>query len=178
MAALAVAAIAAVPTAGASAAPARPDTPQAGAASTVTATWSLVGVINPVHTVSATTGLVLYGAYSFDPFGPAYATFNQHIMPASIDQLVEPYIRVPDGSPHTYRLRFHLSTTGTTSTQYQLTDQRGYQSTMTIADGDAPTVDFVVSVQVPTATWEPLTLRNISGDNWVFYSCEIDEQIG
>jgi hypothetical protein len=147
---------------------------QATAASTTNPTWSLVGTLDPAHVASANTDLVLYGVYAFDG-NPGYVVFNQHVMPASIPQVVEPYIRVPDGNPHTYRLRFHLNTGGTTSTQYKLTDQHGYQSTQTVADGDT-TVDFILNVQFPGATWEPLTLTNLSGDIWTFYSCEIDEQ--
>jgi hypothetical protein len=159
----------------ANAAVTRPDTNQHRTATAPTTTWSLIGTLDPSHTLSATTGLVLYGAYTFDPFISA-VTFNQHVMPASIPQLVEPYIRVPDSNPHTYRLRFHLNTNGTTTTQYQLSDQHGYQATQTVGDGGTA-IDFTITVQFPGATWEPLTLRNLSGDVWVFYSCEIDEQI-
>jgi hypothetical protein len=176
LAALTATAVLAATGAGAHAALTRPDTSQPGTTAAATTTSSLVATLSPAHPLSATTGLVLYGAYTFDPFISA-VTFNQHVMPASIPQLVEPYIRVPDANPHTYLLRFHLTTNGTTTTRYQLSDQHGYQTTQTANDGST-TVDFTITVQFPGATWEPLTLTNLSGDIWVFYSCEIDEQIG
>jgi hypothetical protein len=167
------AAMVTVATVGVSAAQVDPNK-QATMAPTMDPTWSLVGTVDPQHVYSANTELVLYGPYTFDP---SWVTFNQHVMPSSIPQLVEPYIRVPDGNPHTYRLRFHLNTGGTTSSQYQLTDQHGYQSTQTVADGDT-TVDFILNVQFTGPNWEPVTLKNLSGDIWTFYSCEIDVQTG
>jgi hypothetical protein len=166
------AAMVTVATVGVSAAQVDANKQQTPAASTMTTTWSPVGTLDPQHVYSANTELVMYGVFAFDP---SWVTFDQHVMPASIPQIVVPYIRVPDGNPHTYRLRFHVKTDATTSTQYRLTDQHGYQSTQTAAAGDT-TVEFILNVQFTGANWEPLTLKNLSGDNWVFYSCQIDEQ--
>lgn len=176
LAALATAAIVAATTVSASAAQTRlahyQTTP-----TTTTTSWSPVGTLTPAHTLFTNTGLVLWGAYEFDPFGPGVVVFNQHLMPASIPQVVVPYILVPDGNLHTYRLQFHVKTDGTTTTQYQLSDTNGYQSTKTVADGDT-TVEFTVPVQFSGAGWEYVVLKNLSGDNWIFYSCQIDEQTG
>lgn len=175
-AAVAVAIALTATTISANAAPAylaRPDRPQSATASAATS-LTLIGTVDPQHVYSATTELVLYGAYAFDP---SFVSFNQHVMPASIPQVAVPYVLVPDGNPHTYVLTFHVNTAGTTTTQYQLTDTYGYHSTATVADGDA-TVAFTVPVHFSGAGWEYLVLKNISGDNWVFYSCKIDEQTG
>ncbi len=155
-------------TGAASAAHIRADSNQA----TSTTTWSLVGTVDPQHVYSAKTELVLQGAYVFDP---SWVSFNPQQIPASVPQLVVPYVLVPDGNPHTYRLRFHLNTSGTMSSQYKLTDTYGYSSTVTVPAGDT-TVDFIVPVQFAGAGWEYMVLRNLSGTIWVFYSCEIDEQ--
>jgi hypothetical protein len=166
------AAMVTVATVGVSAAQVNPNKQQAAVASTMATTWSPVGTLDPQHVYSANTELVLYGAYVFDP---SWVMFNQQVMPASIPQIVVPLLRVPDGNPHTYRLRFHLKTNGTTNAQYRLTDNHGYESTMTVASGDA-TVDFIVPVQFAGVGWDTLTLKNLSGDVWTFYSCQIDEQ--
>lgn len=172
-AAIAAAAALAATAIGANAAPARPGHPESATASAATS-LTRIGTVDPQHVYSATTELVLYGVYAFDP---SFVSFNQHVMPASIPQVAVPYVLVPDGNPHTYVLTFHVNTAGTTTTQYQLTDTYGYHSTATVADGDT-TVAFTVPVHFSGAGWEYLVLKNISGDNWVFYSCEIDEQTG
>jgi hypothetical protein len=146
---------------------------QATMASAMDTTWSPVDTLNPQHVYSANTQLVMYGVYAFTA---NLATFNQQVMPASIPQIAVPYIRVPDGNPHTYRLRFHLITHGTTNAQYRLGDPSGNEiSTVTVAPGDA-TIDFIVNVQLAGVGWRYWTLKNLSGDIWSFYSCQIDEQ--
>jgi hypothetical protein len=172
-AAIAVAVAFAATTISANAAPARPDRPQSATASTATS-LTLIGTVDPQHVDSAKTELVLYGVYAFDPTN---VSFNQHVMPASIPQVAVPYVLVPDGNPHTYVLTFHVNTAGTTTTQYQLTDTYGYQSTQTVNDG-VNTVSFTVPVHFSGAGWEYVVLKDISGDNWVFYSCDIYEQTG
>jgi len=167
---IAIAAALAATTVSASAAPARPtspDRPQTAAASP-----TLIGTVDPQHVYSGTTELVLYGVYGFDP---SFVTFNQQLMPASIPQVAVPYWVVPDGNPHTYVLTFHVNTAGTTTTQYKLTDTYGYQSTQTVADGDNTTLTFTVPVHFSGAGWEDVVLKNISGDNWTFYSCKIEQ---
>jgi len=168
-AAIAVAIALTATTISANAAPARPDRPQSAATST-----TLIGTVDPQHVYSAKTELVLYGVYAFDP---SSVSFNQHVMPASIPQVAVPYVLVPDGNPHTYVLTFHVNTAGTTTTQYQLTDTYGYQSTQVVNDG-VNTVSFTVPVHFSGAGWENMVLKDISGDNWVFYSCDIYEQTG
>ncbi|MFI7642851.1 hypothetical protein [Nonomuraea sp. NPDC049400] len=79
--------------------------------------WTPVGTVDPQHVTSADTQLVL------------------------------PYVRVPDGNPHTYRLRFHLDTTNATS-----------------------------SVDLTGTAWMYWSLKNSGGHRWVFIKCEIDEQ--
>jgi hypothetical protein len=137
--------------------------------------YTQVGILDTAHAVpNANLALLLYGAYAVDP-PEAYATFDQHVMPSSIPQVVEPYILVPDGNPHTYHLLFHVKTDGTTTSQFQLKDQHGYSSTQSMTAGDG-TVEFYLPVQFSSRNWEPLTLTDTSGDLWVFYSCEVDLQ--
>jgi hypothetical protein len=146
---------------------------QATMAAAMDTTWTPVGTLDPQHVYSANTQLVLYGVHAFTANN---VTFNQQVMPASIPQIAVPYIRVPDGNPHTYRLRFHLTTNGTTNAQYRLADNLGNEiSTVTVAPGDT-TIDFIVNVQLAGVGWKYWTLKNLSGNIWVFYSCQIDEQ--
>lgn len=145
---------------------------QATMASAMDTTWTPVGTLDPQHVYPGNTQLVLNGVYAFTA---STVTFNQQVMPASIPQIAVPYIRVPDGNPHTYRLRFHLTTNGTTNAQYRLADLYGYESTVTVAPGDT-TIDFIVKVQLTGVGWRYWTLKNLSGDIWTFYSCQIDEQ--
>ena len=165
-AAIIVAAIGGSTTAASAARPSR--------ANTATAALSSIGTLDAAHPLTTKLGLVVYGNYAFDPFGTPAVSFNQHLVPSSVPQLVSPYILVPDGNPHTYQLQFHVRTDSSTNTQYQLSDQHGYQSSATITGGDT-TVPFTLTVQFSGATWEPLTFKNVSGDNWVFLSVKIDE---
>ncbi|RJL35909.1 hypothetical protein [Bailinhaonella thermotolerans] len=133
--------------------------------------WTPVGTLDPQHVTSADTQLVLYGAHAFTPNNVA---FNPQVIPSTVNQAVLPYVRVPDGAPHTYRLRFRVSTNGVTSTQYELSGASGTQ-TATVAGGDA-TVEFLVTLDLAGTGWAFHSLKNTGGHAWVFWSCQIDEQ--
>jgi hypothetical protein len=162
-----------VATVGVSTAQVDPIKQQATMASAMDTTWTPVGTLNPQHVYLGNTQLLLNGVYVFTA---GNVQFNQQVMPASIPQTAVPYILVPNGNPHTYRLRFHLTTNGTTNAQYRLSDHFGNEiSTVTVAPGDT-TIDFIVNVQLAGMGWQYWVLKNLSGDIWVFYSCQIDEQ--
>ncbi|MFI6736975.1 hypothetical protein ACIBI9_28955 [Nonomuraea sp. NPDC050451] len=135
--------------------------------------WTPVGTVDPQHVASADTQLVLYGVHAFTPNNVA---FNPNVIPASVAQLAVPYVRVPDGNPHTYRLRFHLDTTNATSTQYQLITPNGGGTQTANISGGALTLDFTVSVDLTGTAWMYWSLKNSGGHQWVFTKCEIDEQ--
>ncbi|NRQ39688.1 hypothetical protein HII36_48845 [Nonomuraea sp. NN258] len=145
----------------------------AGAQSGAAFGWTPVGTVDPQHVSSADTQLVLYGVHAFTPNNVA---FNPSVIPASVAQLVVPYVAVPDGNPHTYRLRFHLDTTAPAGTQYQLITPFGGGTETVNVSGGAVTLDFTVSVDLAGAGWRYWSLKNSGGHSWVFTKCEIDEQ--
>ncbi|MGP4099026.1 hypothetical protein [Nonomuraea sp. KM90] len=147
--------------------------PGAGAQSGTAFGWTPVGTVDPQHVTSADTQLVLYGVQAFTPNNVA---FNPDVIPASVGQLVVPYVRVPDGNPHTYRLRFHLNTTNAAGTQYQLITPNGGGTQTANVSGGAITLDFTVSVDLTATAWMYWSLKNSGGHIWVFTRCEIDEQ--
>ncbi|WP_186403916.1 hypothetical protein [[Actinomadura] parvosata] len=145
----------------------------AGAHSGAAYGWTPVGTVDPQHVISADTQLVLYGVHAFTA---SNAAFNPDVIPASASQLVVPYVRVPDGAPHTYRLRFHLNTTNAAATQYQLITPNGGGTQTANVSGGAIALDFTASVDLTGTGWMYWSLNNSGGHQWVFTSCEIDEQ--
>jgi hypothetical protein len=135
-----------------------------------TTAWSLVGTLDPQHIYAPNTQLVLYGVQAFNS---TYAGFDPRVIPASVQQVVVPYVRIPDGNSHTYKLVFHLFTAGTTTTRYQLDTQ----TPVTVAAGDT-TLEFIYTTPAypPGAHWYTWSLGNVNNDIWHFYSCAIYEQ--
>jgi hypothetical protein len=133
-------------------------------------TWSRVGTFDPMHVHSANTTLVLYGVYAF---APGFVNFDPRFIPASVQQVVVPYIVVPDDNIHTYKLVFHLTTDVTTPTRYQLLDR----TPVTVAGGDT-IVEFTDTVQFHNGrpSWKGWSLANANKDHWLWYSCDIYEQ--
>jgi len=133
------------------------------------ATWSLVATLDPAHVQTPSSVLTLYGVYAFTPI---LVNFNPKVLPASINQSVVPQYAVPDDSAHTYKVVFHLTTdvtaSGTTSYQFRS------QPRVTIPIGDA---DLQFTETVNTRGWHGFTLRNATDDHWLFYRCDIYEQI-
>src|SRR4051812_41175381 len=64
-----------------------------------TTSWSLVGRVDTQHIASTTTQLIIYGAQYVHPW---FAAFNPRVIPASVQQIVVPFVKVPDGDSHTY----------------------------------------------------------------------------
>lgn len=140
------------------------------AAPATTTGWSLVGTVDMQHIVAPNTQLIVYGAQYVHPW---FAAFNPRVIPASAQQLVVPYVRIPDGDSHTYKLVFHLSTTSTTTTRFQLDNQ----TPVTAAGGDV-TLEFThTTAPTPGPSWYTWNLGNVNDDAWRFYSCDIYEQI-
>jgi hypothetical protein len=149
---------------------ARPTTATAPAATTPA--WSLVGTVDPLHIIAGNTQMVLYGVQGLNSF---YAGFDPRVIPASVQQVVVPYVRIPDGRSHTYKLAFHLSTAGTTTTHYQL-DTR---TPVAIAPGDTTLefTDTTPATSTPTIPqWYTWSLGNLDKNIWLFYSCSIYEE--
>jgi hypothetical protein len=96
--------------------------------------------------------MVLYEVQAFNSF---YAGFDPRVIPASVQQVVVPYVRIPDGTSHTYKLVFHLFTAGTTTTHYQL-DTR---TPVAVAAG-AATLEFT---DTTPATSSPTTPSGTPG---------------
>ncbi|NJP93090.1 hypothetical protein HCN51_27185 [Nonomuraea sp. FMUSA5-5] len=117
---------------------------------------------------------MLYGLHAFTA---SNAAFNPDVIPASASRLVVPYVRVPGGNPHTYRLRFHLTTTtNAAATQYQLITPNGGGTQSANVSGGAITLDFTLSLDLTGTGWVYWSLKNRGGHQWVFTTCEIDEQ--
>lgn len=134
------------------------------------AAWSLVGTVDPLHIINGNTQMVLYGVQAFNSF---YAGFDPRVIPASVQQVVVPYVRIPDGNSHTYKLVFHLSTAGTATTRYQLDTQ----TPVTVAGGDIA-LEFTYTTPADPAGehWYTWKLGNLDRNIWLFYSCAIYEQ--
>ncbi|TQL99299.1 hypothetical protein FB559_4961 [Actinoallomurus bryophytorum] len=132
--------------------------------------WSLVGTLDPQHVYAPNTQLVLYGVQAFNS---TYAGFDPKVIPASVQQVVVPYVRIPDGESHIYKLVFHLVTAGTTTTRYQL----DAQTPVTVATGDT-TLEFTYTTPTYSkgAHWFTWSLGNVNNDIWHFHSCAIFEQ--
>jgi hypothetical protein len=132
-------------------------------------TWSLVATLDPAHVQTSRSVLTLYGVYAFTPI---LVNFNPKVLGPSINQSAVPMYAVPDGTPRTYKVVFHLTTdvTATATTSYKLNDR----TPVTVADGDAD-LEFIETVQGPV--WRGFALRNASNDHWLFYSVTIYEQV-
>jgi hypothetical protein len=133
----------------------------------VTAGWSPLGTVDPLHVYTGSTEMILYGAFLFTP---NQVSFTPKVMPASVRSLVVPYVRQPAAGSYTYKLVFHLSPS-TTTTHFQLANRAPVE----VAAG-AATVEFTVAVQTDGPSWNYWSLSNADSDPWVFYSCEIFEQ--
>jgi hypothetical protein len=132
------------------------------------ATWSLVGTVNPQYPWSANVQMQIYGAYLYTATS---VVFNQHAIPVAVRQTILPFVRVPDGNVHTYKLVFHLRTDSTTTSRYQLDNRTPVDA----APGDT-ILEFTDTVDLDNVSMWSWMLGNVSGDNWVFYSCDIYEQ--
>jgi hypothetical protein len=154
-----------LPVAAAAAAPARETS---RISSTPAVTWSPVGTVNPQYPWSANVQMQVYGAYLYTATS---VVFNQHAIPVTVQQTILPFVRVPDVNAHTYKLVFHLRTDSTTTSRYQLDNRTPVDA----APGDT-ILEFTDTVHLDHVSMWSWTLGNVSGDNWVFYSCDIYEQ--
>lgn len=146
------------------------DAEQTQLSSATNTSWSLVGTVDPQHVyIPNKTQLVMYGVQAFNS---TYAGFDPRVIPPAVLQVVVPYVRIPDGNSHTYKLVFHLFTAGTTTTRYQL-DTR---LPVAVAAGSV-TLEFTQTT-APTdgPSWYAWSLGNVNNDIWHFYSCDLYEQ--
>jgi hypothetical protein len=95
------------------------------------------------------------------------------VIPTSVQQVVVPYVRIPDGNNHTYKLVFHLFTAGTTTTRYT---PRHPDTRHRRRRRHNPGIHLHHPRVPPGTHWYAWSLGNVNNDIWHFYSCAIYEQ--
>jgi hypothetical protein len=142
-----------------------------GASAQVPSAERHIGRISTANWVTPELTLYMYGVYGIGANG---AVFHPPGMPTGINQTVLPYIRVPDGGVHRYRLDCQVDGRGPagTTTVYQF--REGTNSQTSTQPQGAVTVSFQVTVDGGPG-WRAWSLTNASDHTWVFYGCDVYE---
>lgn len=133
-----------------------------------------IGRVSTTNWATADLNLYMYGVYGVGVTG---AMFNPTVISPNVKQVVTPYIRIPDGDMHRYRLDCQVRGDGPpgTTTDYRFSDRDGtLLQTRTQPQGPS-TVSFEVSVDLDGPHSQYWLLSNGSGHSWLFIGCDVYE---